>query len=151
MFEELAQLAEQRHAKFTVMADDLTFSGEGADGELLNEARLIVRRHGLVSNRKKERVMRGELTKVVTGVVLTKNGPRLPNKLRERIHELYSEVRKEPNPMSRAALYQRLVGSLFSAQQIERKFYDQGHEVLRKWKADRAAWAANRRIAIAKA
>jgi len=140
MFDELMHLAAERNVEMTVMVDDMTFSGFGADHALLSHAREIVRRHSLESKRKKERVWAAGGTKTVTGVVLTTQGARLPNDRRARIHGLQQELRKAQDPLQRAKLYQRLGGALFSAAQIEEQFLQQGKAVYQLWRKDDPAW-----------
>lgn len=140
MFDELLQLATDRNVQMTVIMDDITFSGSGADHTLLSAARQVVRRHNLESKRKKERVWGAARTKTVTGVVLTTQGARLPNSRRARIHGLQQELRETQDPLQRAKLYQRLGGALFSAAQIEEQFLQQGKAVYQLWRKDDPAW-----------
>ena len=140
MFDEFTALASERGLRMTVMVDDITFSGERADHILLREARDILFGHGLESKRSKERVFAARRNKIVTGVVLTNQGPRLPNDRRERIDKFWREVQTEKKPVEQAKLYQRLSGATFSAAQIEPQFQQQGLLAQQLWRNDAAAW-----------
>ena len=146
MFAELGALALERGLCMTVMVDDVTFSGEQADHELLCKARHILFRHGLESKRSKERVFAANRNKTVTGVVLTNHGPRLPNERRQRIDQLWRELATDKKPIERAKLYQRLSGAAFSAAQIEPQFQAQGSAAQQIWRNDDPAWAARRAL-----
>ena len=140
MFSELADLAERTQTVFSVMVDDLTFSGPGATEALLNEARLILRRHGLESKRRKEKAWRSGEIKSVTGVVLTGRGYRLPQSRRIRIHQLHGAVERSQSLVEKAANIQRLAGALFSAGQIEARFEEQGRALMQRTRAEKPLW-----------
>lgn len=141
MFSELADLAAQTGTNFSVMVDDLTFSGQGATDALLNKARLILLRHGLQSKRRKEKSWQSGDTKSVTGVVLSKQGYRLPNSRRIRIHQLHGAVERSRTLTEKAKNIQRLAGALFSAGQIEARFDEQGRALMQRSKADKPLWS----------
>ncbi len=142
MFEALANLAKEHGVVLGVLVDDVAFSGHGATRRLLNEARLIIQRFGLHSKRSKEKVWHLQDAKLITGVVLTKAGARLPNSRRQAIHQLYQSLHAARLPEDRAILAQRLLGALYSAGQIEGSFMRQGHALHRRLKADRPTWDA---------
>jgi RNA-directed DNA polymerase len=150
LFDELEGLATEYNLRMTVMVDDITFSGVGADYKLLSQARRIIRKYHLESRRKKERVWGKSRNKLVTGVVLTAPGPRIPNKQRSKIHALWGEVSSNVRPEERAQLYQRLIGHLFSAGQIEIRFRTQGEKAKRLWEQDKPAWAARMNVSAKK-
>ncbi len=144
MFEALSSLAEQRGVVLGVLVDDVAFSGHGATRGLLNEARVIIQRFGLRSKRSKEKVWHLQDAKLITGVILTKAGARLPNSRRQAIHQLYHSLHAARLPEDRAILAQRLLGALYSAGQIEDAFMRQGHALHRRLEADKPTWDAMR-------
>jgi RNA-directed DNA polymerase len=146
MFEDLNALALENGLRMTVMVDDITFSGEKADHELKKRARHILFRYGLQSKRSKEKVFAADRNKIITGVVLTKNGPRLPNERRQRIDHLWREIGTDQKPIERARLYQKLSGAAFSAAQIEPQFQAQGRTAQQIWRKDKPAWRARRAL-----
>ncbi|MFN3877498.1 MAG: reverse transcriptase family protein [Brevundimonas sp.] len=89
MWLNVANLAAGSGCRVTVYMDDLTISGDRVPESLLWAIKQEIHKTGLRLNNKKERrYMRGE--GVVTGVVVTPNGLRLP----KRSHLNLSEARK---------------------------------------------------------
>jgi RNA-directed DNA polymerase len=151
MFEELSELAAQNGLTFSVLADDITFSGEGADHGILRKAREIIPRYGLVSNRKKERVWsRAHSNKRVTGVLVTPKGPRVPWERKKAILALRQQLPNEIDIKKRTKTYQRYVGALSSAGQIEERFGVGAQFALAEWRKDKDAWDAHVRASGAK-
>lgn len=76
MLDELNALAEAEGICFTCYVDDLTFSGTGANQEFLDAISAVVRRHGFVPHGMTP--YRHDEDKLVTGVLLTPEGARVP-------------------------------------------------------------------------
>ena len=142
MFDALAALAVKSDTILSVLVDDITFSGAGATPRLLNEARQIVHRFGLCSKRKKEKVLDARCAKIVTGVALTDQGPRLSQSHRQGIHQLQKRLNDATLPEERAMLALRLFGALSHAGQIESRYREQRRVLHRKLKTDVATWEA---------
>ncbi len=142
MFEALSVLAAKSNTILSVLVDDMTFSGEGATLGLLNEARQIISRFGLHSKRKKEKVYAARRAKPVTGVTLTRKGPRLSNSHRQNINQLQQSLQNACVPADKAILARRLIGALSYAGQIEAQYKQQRCVLLRKLRADKATWTA---------
>ena len=142
MFDALYQLATDNGVTLGVFVDDIAFSGPKATSRLLNEARVIINRFGLESKRSKEDVWDANDAKLVTGVVLTRGGMRLPNARRLNIHQLHQSLRRAQNIEEKALIARRLLGALFSAGQIEERYLRQGHGLLRRLKRDASSWDA---------
>lgn len=147
MFAALNELAASNNLQFSIFADDITFSGKNADHVILSRARAILAEHGLLSKSKKEKVWSSKHgNKLVTGVLVTPKGLRVPFPRKQSIAELNEALRRAVDPLDRAKLYQRLHGSLASAGQIEPRFMVGARCVLDQWKADGSAWNAHTRL-----
>ena len=142
MFEALAALAKKSNTVLSVLVDDITFSGAGATPGLLNEARQIVHRFELCSKRRKERALNARCAKIVTGVALTAQGPRLSHAHKRNIHQLQQGLNNASSPEEKAVLARRLFGALSHAGQIEERYREQRRVLHRKLKADSATWEA---------
>lgn len=140
MFEELSCLAHTFEAGFSVLADDITFSGKRASS-LVGPAMEIIKKHGLTCNYRKTRIWgRGQANKKITGCLITPKGLRVPKDRKDRISELKDAIRMEKNPKVRAKLWQRYHGSLASAGQIESRFAKGARCALQEWKKDIECW-----------
>lgn len=147
MFDSLWKLAQDNGLAFSVLADDITFSGSSANHQVLAQARIIIESHGLVSNRKKERVWGAKHSnKRVTGSLVTPQGQRVPRDRKTAINELRNEVQRSADPLKRAKAYQRYVGSLSSAGQIEPRFATGSRCAMNEWRRDADAWQAHRKM-----
>jgi hypothetical protein len=149
MFGGLHALATQHDLRFTVLADDMTFSGPSASSAVLRSAEAIVHCAGLVSHLQKRKVYpKGYHKLIVTGVHITPKGPRVPMKQKGKIRDLWNLLTADPkaaHPIAkdRAKIYQKLCGSLSSAAQIEPKFRKTSAAKLVEWRKDRDAWQAH--------
>lgn len=117
LFHELAVLAEACGCKMTVYVDDIVFTGAGATRRLLFEARKAIGKRHLHGH--KTKLFRPGQPRVITGVVVTNSGLRLPNRRQVRIagdQKLFDAL-----PLGREKLNvaRRLTGRLFEASQIE--------------------------------
>lgn len=120
MFDEIHALAKGRGIVMTCCVDDMTFTGEGATPGFLNEVRLIVGGYQLKTH--KRRYFEAWQAKVVTGVVLTPRGVRLPNRRRRKLHETYLAMNDEADPVEKVSLGEELLGRATEAAQVEAKF-----------------------------
>ena len=141
LFEELADLAAQRNLAFSVMADDITFSGDGDGQEIRKFATQTIQSHGLRSNFKKQKVWgKNQNNKLVTGALVTPKGLRVPLSRKLAIKKVRVELESTKDPKKRAKLYQCLHGSLASAGQIEERFGVGARCILAEWKKDASVW-----------
>jgi len=146
LFDELEVLAVENDTIFSLMADDITFSGEKAPS-LLKPCLATIFRHGLRCNYKKLRVLSPKhANKKITGCLVTPKGLRVPKERKDRIVALRRALRKEPRPRLRAKLWQQYHGSLASAGQIEPRFSTGAHCAMLEWKADKLAWHEHLRM-----
>lgn len=89
---ELNDIAQKNDCKYTRYADDLTFSWNKTDIEklLYPIIRQIIINNGFFINDQKTHVMKSPYRKLVTGLIITDNGVRVPSKFkRELKKEIY--------------------------------------------------------------
>lgn len=116
MFDEIEGAAAARGLNMTCYVDDMTFSGRRASRAALQEIRLIIARHGIKSHKTKH--FAAARAKVITGVAITKDGSKLPNRRHRAIHEAFAQYRAAPDA-ARNKAYNKLVGRMHEAGQIE--------------------------------
>lgn len=117
MFEEIAELSEQRGCTMTAYVDDITISGAAATKTLLGAVRQIVHQHGLKTKQKKSRTYAATATKVVTGAVIVGDEIRLPNKRHLKLYETRKQLQTSP-AVDRPRLEKVLKGRIQEAKQI---------------------------------
>ncbi|MFC5649465.1 reverse transcriptase family protein [Paenibacillus solisilvae] len=94
--EEFQQIASQNHVRYSRYADDITFSGIQKKGYLVLVKKIkeivttVLRKHNFVINDAKTRLMKDKHTKIVTGLVVTPEGVKIPQKyIRKLNKEIY--------------------------------------------------------------
>jgi len=88
MFDSICDIARERNCKYTLYVDDITISGQTADGDLLKDVRKIIHGYGFYTKSKKSKIYKGFNTpKEVTGVILKEDKIFLPNKRHKKIWE----------------------------------------------------------------
>ncbi len=117
MFNELFELAVHRSCKMTVYVDDIVFTGAGATRELLYEAKKIMRKYRLFGHKTKS--FRARQPKVLTGVAITEQGPRLPNKRQKSIADDFVLFANMPFGEEKLRCARRLTGKLYEAAQVD--------------------------------
>ena len=147
LFEEMAALAAQRNLVLSVMADDITCSGDGDGQEIRKLATQTIQKYGLQSNFKKQKVWgKNQNNKLVTGALVTPKGLRVPLSRKLAIKKVRMGLESTKDPKKRAKLYQCLHGSLASAGQIEERFGVGARCILVEWKKDAGAWHEHLRM-----
>lgn len=116
MFDELHALAAQRGLVLTCYVDDITFTGTGAS-QCLPDAREIIASHGMRSHKVKS-FSQGH-PRVVTGVLVTSRGIRLPNRRHLKIKAQYDAFRQSQSDEQRLSLLHSLISRLHEAAQID--------------------------------
>ncbi|WP_284037068.1 reverse transcriptase family protein [Neobacillus sp. 114] len=93
---ELQQIASRYNIRYSRYADDITFSGAQKKGYLTlvkkikEMVTILLSKYSLVINDEKTRLMRNKHTKIVTGLVVTPQGVRIPQKYIRRLNkEIY--------------------------------------------------------------
>ena len=117
LFDELNRLASSRGCIMTVYIDDVVFTGPKATRELLYLAKKILRNYHLFGHKTKS--FRADQPKVVTGVALTRNGPRLPNKRQKSIADDFTLFATLPLGQGKLICARRLTGKLYEAAQVD--------------------------------
>ncbi|WP_346322418.1 reverse transcriptase family protein [Emcibacter sp. SYSU 3D8] len=117
MLQEMHDLAVLRGCTMTCYVDDIAFSGPNASRRLVYDAINILRRYRLWGHKTKSFKL-GQ-PKVLTGVAITKVGPRLPNRRRDAIAQDFEILRRVALEAERLEVFRRLVGRLYEAAQID--------------------------------
>ncbi|WP_157281047.1 reverse transcriptase family protein [Pelomonas sp. Root1237] len=120
MLDELQELASRHRLRFTCYVDDLTFSGDGADHGFLALAGDVARRHGFLPHA--EACYGPGEDKLVTGVMLTRDGLRVPAPQLRRIDAARQELLLAEGNESRRVLLSRLIGHLAAAASVDDSF-----------------------------
>jgi RNA-directed DNA polymerase len=120
MFLEISVLVSSHGVKMTLCVDDMTCSGTKATRSLRFEVEKIIKKYGLLPH-KRHHVLAGN-PKIVTGVAVTAQGIRLPNKRRRQLHQAHQEVDAETNVVAKFEKAQILLGRATEASQIEDRF-----------------------------
>jgi RNA-directed DNA polymerase len=144
LFEELNALALTCGAKFSIMADDITFSGLPEGHRILNLAQEAINKHGLRVNHKKLRNWSpSHHNKLVTGVNITPKGLRVPKRRKDRVRDLNLQLKRTQSVVSLNKTYEQLHGMLSFCGQIEGRFSVGSRYVLQEWKLN-PAWEVHR-------
>lgn len=119
MFEELNTLANKHDLVMTCYVDDISFSGNSISQEFKYLARQALKRRGLNSKSEKEKVFFNDKPRVVTGVVVAKDGVRIASK---QHHKLKQDMRalkaQQKNSDEWKSLYAKIQGRLISSSQV---------------------------------
>jgi retron-type reverse transcriptase len=114
---EIAECADARGCKATVYIDDVTVSGKQVPGELIWAIKRQLSRVGLRYHKEKN-FWRG--TGEVTGVVVTNDGLKLPNRQHLKLHLSRKLVRAAKNKKELVIAQRRLRGLEQQARQVAR-------------------------------
>jgi hypothetical protein len=120
MFDEIECFARSRNVTMTCYVDDMAFSGARANKGLLREIQQIIAQHGLKSH--KAHKFSASEPKVVTGVCITANGPRVPNKLHLKIKTGFENLSVAGTAQAKAKALAPLIGRMEAAGQIDPAF-----------------------------
>lgn len=120
MFDAIAELAKKHGLHMTCYVDDMTLSGEAATGMLLLKVRLLIAEYGLKSH--KACLFTPGQPRVVTGVCLTNNGKKVPNKLHLKIKNGFESLNIARTVQEKAKIRRSLIGRLEAAGQIDPLF-----------------------------
>jgi hypothetical protein len=121
MFDEIYSLALKQELTMSLCVDDMTFSGDEAGSEFLYLVRTICKKYGLKVH--KRHCFTSNQNKIVTGVALTRQGTRLPNKRRKRVFESIRAFTSTGSTAIKLQLASGLMGRLAEASQLEPKTF----------------------------
>ncbi len=122
LFDALNELAIRNGLIFTCYVDDINFSGEFIDEAFKKEVCRLIRKSDLVPNQKKTQLYRPNQKKLVTGVVVTNDGLLVRNKHREKIWNLYEQLKNSPKGIDSEEYEKnvlKLMGTVNSSMQID--------------------------------
>ncbi|WP_458232245.1 reverse transcriptase family protein [Roseateles sp. P5_E8] len=140
MLDELHRLALHHDLRFTCYVDDLSFSGDGADHAFLAAASAVVERHGFLPHAA-DCYAAGE-DRLVTGVLLTSAGPRVPGPQLARVDEARQASAKAVGGAARLDALARLLGALASAAAIDGSFLAELAQCRLEWQMLRKRFKA---------
>jgi RNA-directed DNA polymerase len=119
MFLDLWQLGQNSGCIMTVYVDDIIFTGTGANRHLLNEAKKIMSAYKLKGHKQKR--FFANQPKILTGVVRTPLGSKLPNKRQKNIRLQTKIVGQTACRERRLIEAKRLLSYLQEAAQVDSK------------------------------
>ncbi len=130
MFAAIAILAAANNCTMTCYVDDLVFTGPGATRKLLHSVKLLMGNYKLKGH--KTKVFKRKQPRVLTGVVMTQSGRRLPNRRQRAIADDISSFSIASNDQERLIILRRLVGRLYEATQIDSSWRHKAEEYSQK-------------------
>ena len=120
MFDEIDRLARSKDVVMTCYVDDMALSGSRANKGLLHEVQQIITRYGLKSH--KAHKFPPSAPKVVTGVCITVDGPRVPHKLHLKIKNGFEDLSVAKTAREKVKILGPLIGRMEAASQIDPAF-----------------------------
>jgi len=117
MWDEIEDLVANNGCRLSVYADDLTISGDVVPERVIWEIKKTLRKHGHRYKLEKERSIIDRSAEI-TGVILSPEGLRLPNRQHQKAHKLRKTYKEEKSPELREKLKQRILGHQAQARQI---------------------------------
>lgn len=132
MFDEIAAQAKRRGLVVTLYVDDIVLSGPNANSGVIAVIRRIISSHGLRSHKIKQ--FSGRRPKIVTGIMVTVTGLRLPNRRHELIRDGYASLRAAKSPQAKLRVLDVLCSRVHEAAQFDLTFRSRaiGLETLRR-------------------
>lgn len=118
MWTEIHDCVRADGCKLSVYADDLTMSGDTVHERAVWEIKSILYRHGHKYAKRKERSRRDRAVEV-TGVMLTRDGVKPPNRQRRKIAELRDVLGKAKSSPHKTTMEAQLRGRLAQLGQIQ--------------------------------
>ncbi|WP_306028448.1 reverse transcriptase family protein [Stappia sp. MMSF_3263] len=116
MFDQIADICNNRGLLYSVWVDDLTISGRFVPGEVLRQIRAVVRGSGLKSHRIRYRT--GNRPVFITGIGVVDATLVAPNSLNLKIRECWTEYHAAVTDEEVNFLIQRLLSYLGTARHI---------------------------------
>ena len=127
LFDGVADLARKYELAFTAYIDDMCLSGALASRKILFEVRQIIASNGLKSH--KCRFFPAGIPRVVTGVALTADGPRLPHRRHLQIHKAFSRIKSPPSRAAYERELRTIMGRMSEAAQLEPVWRDRARSL----------------------
>ena len=117
MFAEIEVLASQYQCVMTCYVDDMVITGNGATKRILRDIIEIVSSYRLWGH--KTKVFKAGQPKIITGVVVTKVGLKLPNRRKHLIMDEKVALGAARTDKERLLIMRGLTGRLYEAKQID--------------------------------
>ena len=125
MFDAIHDLAQTNTLTMTCYVDDMTLSGLKASRSVLHQIRLLIAGHGLKSH--KAKFLPANRPMVITGVAVTPQGLRVPNRWHRAICEGFKTYRSAADESESTKAFTRLVSRMHEAGQIEPRWKARAH------------------------
>jgi len=125
MFDGIHALAKAKALTMTCYVDDMTLSGLKASRSVLYQIRLLIAAHGLKSH--KVKFLPANRPMVITGVAVTANGLRLPNRRHRAIGEGFKIYRSAASKTEAEKAFTKLLSRMHEAGQIEPHWKARAH------------------------
>ena len=119
MFEEIYGLTSSRGLTMTCYVDDITVSGKNASQAILYQVRGILKKRGLASHPKKERVFGKNQPKEVTGSIVVQDDLRLPNRKHKKIYEEINQLLRQDDTREKVKMIGVTLGRAIAASQSD--------------------------------
>ena len=127
MFDKMHLLSVENGLKMSLYIDDVTFSGDGLNGNFLHKVKSIINQSGFKAH--KIRKYHFNQPKVVTGVCITpQNESLVPYKNQAKMKKLEKEFRNSISCSEKSSMGIKLQGMYYAAGQIENRFKVVGHK-----------------------
>jgi hypothetical protein len=121
MFDEVYEVSLGAKVLMTCYVDDLTFSGDNVSRRWIYDTiKRIITKHGFKTH--KDRFFGPDRPKEITGVIVDGNKLKVCNRHHKAIYDLILEIPKNDDIETVDKLYDRLIGKLSAAAQIEGNF-----------------------------
>jgi len=117
MFEEINALALANGSVMTCYVDDMVFSGPGAAGKMLFDVRRVLKRYRLWGHKTKK--FKPGQPKVLTGVAITRHGPKLPNRQHQKIKDDLVRLAMATSDEIKVEIAGRLMSRMYAAACID--------------------------------
>lgn len=124
MFDTLFAISLEANLVMTCYVDDLTFSGEKITKKWVHDCiKPVITKYGMKSH--KDRFFGNGRVKEITGVIIDGNILKVCNRLHKSIHDLSMQISVTDDPQQLSDLYDKLIGKLSAAGQIDDRFKKQ--------------------------
>ncbi|MBO9505160.1 RNA-directed DNA polymerase [Qipengyuania flava] len=149
MFDAVYDICLENDLQMSLWVDDLTISGAFVRGELIEQIRSVLRRHGFQTHKIKFR--QSDKPVIVTGVPVKNRRVIAPRSLHQRVEDGYAELRGAESDNATVSAINQLLSALgtmryhYGAQSVEgRKAADRMHALRRR--RDAIQQASSRQI-----
>lgn len=122
IYSDLNALCISENINMSIFVDDLSFSGVNVGKLFQLRVKNIIESGGLIVHPKKTNLYDKDKPKLITGVIVGKDGIKVRNKHHKAIYTSFSELGKCKDEKEFNIMQKKLLGRLSAAGQIESKF-----------------------------